>query len=84
MDEETAILDALDFEVPCLSRQGETHPAEFTVTCRFCGSNLGLICGRHLAMARASYTHGVACRNCLTVCQAFDDLVSVTPLGGGA
>ncbi|MGX9346610.1 hypothetical protein [Microbacterium sp. KNMS] len=84
VDEDTRILEGLDFDVPCSSAKGGSHPADFVASCRMCGTTLGFICRTHLDANREYYTfpRGVKCRTCLTARDEFDDLVSVTPLGG--
>lgn len=84
LDEETVVLDGLDFDVPCVH---EDEPAEFFVKCRGCDDNAGHLCGRHLAAARRRVTElGLnpfvqpRCAVCLRETASFDDAYVVVPL----
>src|SRR5690606_24117882 len=49
LDEETVVLEGLDFEVRCI--KGE-HSADVYVECRGCTVNAGYMCAGHLAQVR--------------------------------
>lgn len=84
MDEETVVLEALDFDVPC--RYG-SHAAVVSITCRGCGRG-ALFCGGHAEYVRAevermiaaSAALAVTCGHCRRVAYTFDELVVVIPL----
>ena len=83
LDEETVVLDALDFEVPC--EAGE-HAAEVWVQCRFCRENAGALCRVHLQMKRGEaawkliFVARIACASCNTTATDFDELFEAVPL----
>ncbi|MEU4016211.1 hypothetical protein AB0E56_13210 [Microbacterium sp. NPDC028030] len=84
LDEETVVLDSLDFEVPC--NRGE-HAAEVMVRCRSCGSG-SMLCRDHLAKVRQRVEEFLAarafalckCADCGDFGFTFDELVEVVPL----
>ncbi|GAA3948161.1 hypothetical protein [Microbacterium soli] len=84
LDEETVVLDALDFEIPC-ARGG--HDAEFFVKCRGCDLNAGNLCARHLANVRRRVEDIVRagifiprCAFCGRPAMSFDEAYKVVPL----
>lgn len=83
LDEETVVLDALDFEVPC--EAGE-HAAEVWVQCRSCRENAGALCRPHLQVKRAEaaiklfYSARIGCAMCNTTATDFDELFEAVPL----
>ena len=84
LDEETVVLEGLDFEVPC--NRGE-HPAEVSIRCRTCGSG-SMLCRPHLARCREAVEEFLAvrpfaicrCADCGAFGFTFDELVEVVPL----
>ena len=84
LDEETVVLEGLDFDVPCEVR-GHAK-ASVIVTCRTCKTH-SLLCQRHYDRMRARVTmlesnpsFFIKCGFCQTWARRFDDLVEVTPL----
>lgn len=82
LDEETVVLDALDFDITC--QVTGDHPAEFAIGCRHC-DHVILMCVTHLAAARdravkivASPKHIIRCVRCLAEARSFDELFTVT------
>lgn len=82
LDEETVVLEALDFDLECW-HQG--HTAEWSVACRFCGQHVNL-CDEHLEDVRLKYLISISAGrrpNCVT-CKAhrptFDELFEAVPL----
>lgn len=83
LDEETVVLDALDFEPGC--QVGE-EAAEFVVTCRSCDLTV-LLCETHVATARKTASdflnkasRFIYCRRCAAKARSFDELLDVRPL----
>lgn len=84
LDDQPVVLDDLEFEVPCAMKCG--HPADVYVTCRFCDTNAGALCYRHLQAKRAEAAQmlrtkkAIACAQCARVALTFDDLFEVVDL----
>ncbi|WP_067198868.1 hypothetical protein [Microbacterium sp. XT11] len=84
LDEETVVLEGLDFEVPCLTGG---HAAQLSIACRTC-QDQAFYCTDHWARKRreieeflsTSILSMVACASCKTVAYTVDDLVTVVPL----
>lgn len=58
LDEETVVLEALDFEVPC--RKVGDHRAEVSFACRGCG-HVEFSCRMHLEQLRGFIAINTAC-----------------------
>lgn len=84
LDDQPVVLDDLEFEVPCAMKCG--NPADVYVTCRFCDTNAGALCHRHLLAKRAEAEQmlhakkAIACGQCSRVALTFDDLFEVVDL----
>jgi len=84
LDEETVVLDGLDFEPPC---NYGGHSAVVSVQCRGCGHG-ALFCQEHADEVRASVerliessaSSAVMCGKCMRIAFTFDELVKVVPL----
>lgn len=85
LDEETVVLDALDFDVPCSYPVGEAHAAEVVARCRTC-ANGGFACTGHVQRDRERWDVSVAlgakprCKQCKTTGTTFDDVFEAVPL----
>lgn len=85
LDEETILLEGLDFEIPCSAKVD--HTADVSVLCRGCGSG-AMYCAEHAEAIRrnvdlilaASPLGVVACAHCKRVARSFDELAKVVPL----
>jgi hypothetical protein len=81
LDEESVVLEGLDFEVPC-EVVGSTGPcaqhAEFEMKCVQCGDTCGLLCLSRAVYARSSNrpVRHVTCGVSGPLC----DIVTVVPL----
>jgi hypothetical protein len=84
LDEETVLLDALDFEVPCLTGG---HAAQVSIACRHC-KDQAFYCRDHWGWKRRriaeflslSLFSTVVCSACKTSAYSIEDLVQVVPL----
>ncbi len=82
LDEETVVLDALDFTVECWH---EGHGAEWSVACRFCAQCV-FLCDSHLSAVRLRFLDSLAsgrnprCVKCQTRGESFDALFEAVPL----
>lgn len=85
LDEETVVLDSLDFDVPCSYPVQEAHAAEVVATCRTC-SNGGFACTGHVQRDRERWSVAVAlgasprCNQCKTTGATLDDVFVVVAL----
>lgn len=83
LDEETVILEGLDFAVPC---EAGGHAAEVWVQCRSCRKNAGALCVTHLQVKREEVARklmtspAVACARCEATGTSFDQLFEAVPL----
>jgi hypothetical protein len=84
LDEETVVLEALDFEVPCLTGG---HAAQLSIACRHC-EDQAFYCRDHWERKRRrieeflskSLFSMVVCATCKTSAYTVEDLVQVVPL----
>lgn len=84
LDEETVVLEGLDFDAPC---NYGSHAASVSILCRGCRHG-ALFCEEHADEVRRSVDHliessassAVMCGKCLRVAYSFDELVVVIPL----
>lgn len=84
LDEETVILEALDFDIRC--NQG-SHSADVIVRCRGCKAGTPL-CAEHAELVHSIVDAAIAagdvvhlvCVGCLRSAWSFDDAVEVVPL----
>lgn len=83
LDEETVVLEGLDFEVPCVMASAVEHAATVLIRCRGCGSTAP-ICDEHLEGMRTACTRKGAIRVECTQCGAggpdLDSVSEVIPL----
>jgi hypothetical protein len=85
LDEETVVLEGLDFEVPCEAKQGSEHAAHVMTRFRCCGAT-GMLCTPHMKNQREGVNGRLAlglriiCGYCETDVTSWDDLVEVVPL----
>lgn len=81
LDEDTVVLNALDFELPCAIETD--HAAEIALTCRGCGQ-ASLICRRDLRVfrewLRARARDVVTCKACGLFGVELDDIAAEVPL----
>lgn len=82
LDEETVVLDALDFDVECWHAG---HGAAWSVGCRFCDQCV-FLCDSHLDEVRHRFLESLAvgrrprCVKCQTRSESFDELFEAVPL----
>lgn len=84
LDQDTVVLDKLDFETPCEFPRAETHAAEVIMQCRHCGAH-AIICRAHLDRLRRRVEQArpprvVTCITCHAEENDLDDLIEVVPL----
>jgi len=79
LDQETVVLEGLDFEPPCEDRNTPAHAATHTAQCRACGKVL-LVCEAHLAYLRWRYARRCVHVPCETEAPGFDLLFDWRPL----
>jgi hypothetical protein len=91
VEEEEALLEDLDFPIPCLFDDDGSHPAHFAALCRKCADGV-FICGPHLAMVRRRWNETLRFARFfnpdekleLSCCGAqgdsFDELIRLEPL----
>ncbi|WP_295104418.1 hypothetical protein [uncultured Microbacterium sp.] len=85
LDEETVILEGLDFEERCDAKQGDEHAAHVMTRFRCCGST-GLLCTPHMENQRVGVNGRLAlgfriiCGYCETDVTSWEELVEVVPL----
>ncbi|GGH33953.1 hypothetical protein [Microbacterium album] len=79
LDQETVVLEGLDFEPRCEERYSEEHAATHTIICRVCGGAV-LACEKHLAHARWLLRDEAKHIPCGSVEQGFDLLFTWRPL----
>lgn len=83
LDEETVVLEGLDFTVPCAAGG---HSAEVWVQCRTCRKNAAALCIEHLKVKREEVARklltspAVGCARCDAVGMSFDELFEAVPL----
>ncbi|MGX1932070.1 hypothetical protein [Microbacterium resistens] len=83
LDEETVVLEGLDFEVAC-AHAGHAE-ADVLVSCRFCG-NYAYLCAAHYETSRIQFDclfllGGVPnCVKCKAAGATYEELFEVTPL----
>lgn len=82
LDEDTIVLEGLEFEIPCVN--GGDHAAELSFGCRFCPQQ-GFLCREHWKARRRIVDDYLAvhpgstvvCAMCRTSALCLDDLVRV-------
>lgn len=85
LDEETVVLEALDFEERCMSKTAPEHSADFVTRFRCCGAG-ALLCERHLANQRKSVDallargERIICGYCAAEFVSYEDSIEVIPL----
>lgn len=79
LDQESVVLEALDFEPPCADEVEPPHAAEVAITCQACGGVL-LLCESHFAYARWKFARGVKHTTCGATRRTFDALFTWRPL----
>lgn len=83
LDEETVVLEALDFETPCAIE--DSHAAHYTVACRSCAIE-NILCGTHAAGYRdwveekLALGNTVFCKRCGFHIKSFRAGFKVVPL----
>lgn len=81
-DEDTIVLESLDFEVPCSWRHAVAHPAEKSLSCRNCG-DVRFSCATHIAeadMVLATRPVMLTCTTCRAQARSVSGLYLVVPL----
>jgi len=85
LDEETIVLEALDFEERCMSKIAPAHSADVVTRFRCCGAG-ALLCEGHLTNQRktvdALLARGerIICGYCAAEFISYEDGVEVIPL----
>lgn len=85
LDEETVILDGLDFEERCDVKKAGEHAADVMTRFRCCGAT-ALLCTPHMKNQREGVNGRLAlgfriiCGYCEVDVTSWDDLVEVVPL----
>ena len=87
LDEETVVLNELDFDIPCIVDMDGGHAAEVIVECRFCPVS-AYHCWEHWTNKRRriddyladSVFSVVTCKDCRTTVGTLDELVRVVAL----
>ncbi|WP_295035090.1 hypothetical protein [uncultured Microbacterium sp.] len=83
LDEDTIVLEGLEFEIPCVKVGPEEHAAENSLTCRSCGAVI-FACDHHIALTRVILATNpwaaIVCLSCDTEEDTVDGLYMVVPL----
>jgi hypothetical protein len=79
LDQETVVIESLDFEPPCIDESEPEHGADTVLTCKACGKVL-LVCEKHLAVTRWKYRDAIRHVPCGTWARGFDLLFTWRPL----
>lgn len=81
LDDDTIVLEQLEFQPPCCYPTRDTHAAQLSIRCRTCNRS-ALICEPHLTAERARIDAAalVMCLGCRARAATLDDLVEVLPL----